>query len=417
MSSLPFQFPAQVATKVATVPARAERAEVWLFSALLLSSLGVVCLNNPALTGGWQLALFVFAMVVGLRPSAAIPLRTAVPLIAVSAIPVWGTVLMLLHRVAYPYASLLATLQWAVLPACMLLGVALFRSSNVRKLFFNAVAACAIVTTGLELFQLYLYGRYRVTFSGLPLISSNLYAELTELMLPIVLATSLRKGEHLWRGCGLVAIMVGTTIASGARMGSALVLLEIAAVLIFTRSRRGYLTLSWKLHAVPLLAMLLVAVGLEGTSLLSQKLFRDHMFEGRNEITQSAEEMISTHPVTGYGLGSFAIVYPKFSHVERDYFVNHVHNDYLELIAETGFVGLALWALAIVVALPAVIRAPWAFGVIAILIHSGTDFPLYRLPVVALLAMVLAAALSRFFAENKAASSSVGIEITSTEVV
>ncbi len=402
MSSLPFQLPAQqVATRATTVSARAERAEVWLFSALLLSSLGVVCLNNAALTGGWQLALFLFAMVIGLRPSAAISLRTAIPLIAASAIPVWGSALMLMHRVAYPYASVLGTLHWAVLPACMLLGVAIFRSSSVRKLFFNAVAGCAIVTTGLELFQLYLYGRYRVTFSGLPLISSNLYAELTELMLPIVLATSLRKGEHLWRGCGLVAVMVGTTIASGARMGSTLVLLEIAAVLIFTRSRRGYMKLSWKLHAVPLISMLIVAIGLEGTSLLSQKLFRDHMFEGRGEITQSAEAMIATHPVTGYGLGSFSVVYPKFSKLQSEYFVNHVHNDYLEILSESGFVGLALWAVAIAACFPAVLRAPWAFGVVAIMIHSGTDFPLYRLPVVALLAMVLAAALSRFTPRKK----------------
>jgi O-antigen ligase len=384
-----------VSSKAATLPAKAERVEIWLFSALLLSSLGVVCLNNPAITGTWQLALFAFAMVVGLRPTAAIPLRMAVPLIAASAMPVWGTVLMLLHRAAYPYASLVATLQWAVLPAAMLLGMALFRSPTIRRLFFHAVAGCAIATTALELFQLYLYGRYRVTFSGLPLISSNLYAELTELMLPIVLATSLRKGEHLWRGCGLVAFMAGTTIAAGARMGSALVLIEIAAVLLFTRRRRGYLQLSWKLHAIPLLSMLVIAIGLEGSSLLSQKLFRDHMFEGRSEISISAEKMIAAHPITGYGLGSFAVVYPKYANFESTYFVNHVHDDYLEILAETGVVGLLLWGVTLAFALPAVLRAPWAFGILAILIHSGTDFPLYRLPVVALLAMVLAAALSR----------------------
>ena len=395
MMSMPLHLASKAADKTAVIPARAERVEIWLFTALLLSSLGVVCLNRPSVTGGWQLALFVFAMVVGLRPTGAIPFRIAAPLIAAAAIPAWGTVLLLSHHVAYPYASLLATMQWAVLPACMLLGAALFRSGMVRRMFFRAITGCAIAVTALELFQLYLYGRYKVTFSGLPLISSNLYAELTELMLPVVLARSLRKGEHLWRGCGLVAFMAGTTIASGARMGSALVLLEIAAVLLFTRSRRGYLQLSWKLHAIPLLSMLVIAVGLEGTSLLSQKLFRDHMFEGRDEISASTRQMIASHPMTGYGLGSFAVVYPKYAHFQSEYFVNHAHDDYLEIFAESGIVGILLWCLTLAFALPAVIRAPWAFGVIAIAIHSSTDFPMYRIPVIALLAMLIAAALSR----------------------
>ena len=397
MSSYPFQLPARRISLAKTValPARAERVEIWLFTGLLLTSLGVVCLNSPPVTGIWQVALFVFAIVVALRPGGNIPLRLAVPLIAVSAIPAWGTVLLLTHHVAYPYASLVATIQWAVLPACLVLGAALLRSGLVRRLFFRAIGGTAIVVTGLELFQLYVYGRYRVTFSGFPLISSNLYAELAELMAPVVLATSLRKGEHLWRGCGLVAFMAGTTIASGARMGSALILAEIFAVLWFTRSRSGYLRLSWKLHAIPLVSMLVLAIGLEGTSLLSQKLFRDHMFEGRSEISRSAREMIAVHPVTGYGLGSFAVVYPAFAHVQSRYYINHVHNDYLEILADSGIVGLAFWFTALAFVLPAVIRAPWSFGVVAILIHSGTDFPLYRLPVIALMAMLMAAAVSR----------------------
>ncbi len=397
MSSYPFRLPTQhtLAIKPAILPARTERVEVWLFTALLLLGLGVVCLNSPPLTGIWQLLLFVFAMIVALRPGAAISRQAAFPLLAASSIPVWGAIELLLHRVAYPYASLVATIQWSVLPACLLLGLALFRSGLVRRLFFHALAGTAAAITALELFQLFLYGRYRVTFSGLPLISSNLYAELAELMLPVVLATSLRKGEHLWRGCGLVAFMAGTTIASGARMGSTLVLLEIGAVLLFTRSRPGYLKLSWKLHAIPLVSMLVIAIGLEGTSLLSQRLFSDHMFQGRSEVSRSAEDMIAVHPVLGYGLGSFPVVYPQFTHLDTRYYINHVHNDYLEILAESGVVGLGLWGLTLAFALPAVARAPWAFGVLAILIHSSTDFPLYRSPVVALFAMLIAAALSR----------------------
>ena len=381
--------------KPVRLPALAERIEIWTMAGLLLLSVGVVCLNTVWATSMWQTLLFVLTIVAAFRMSSAVSGRAALPLLAACCIPLWGTVQMLLGTAAYRYATLLATMGWAVIPACMLLGLALFQSRLGRDAFLRCLWTVSVVMVAVELFQLFVLGRFTVTSTGLPLMSSNFYAELAELLLPVVLVTALRKGERLWLGCGLAALMAGTTFAAGARAGSALIVLEIVAIFAVTRSKSGYEKLSWKQHGIPMATLLLLAVGLLGASNLAEHLKEVNPFTERNEVAQSSLEMIRARPVTGYGLGSFAVVYPQFSHFETAYYINHAHNDYLELTASGGVVALAFWILLLACTLPAAARTPWAFGVFGILLHSFTDFPLYRLPVAALFAMLLAAANGR----------------------
>ena len=56
------------------------------------------------------------------------------------------------------------------------------------------------------------------------------------------------------------------------------------------------------------------------------------------------------YPISGAGLGTLVAVYPKFETFYDEHIVDHLHNDYVELIAEMGaiggFCGLAfLWIL------------------------------------------------------------------------
>ncbi|MBE7443796.1 MAG: O-antigen ligase family protein [Planctomycetia bacterium] len=60
-------------------------------------------------------------------------------------------------------------------------------------------------------------------------------------------------------------------------------------------------------------------------------------------------QAVKDFPIFGSGLGVFPYIYPQYDTVTRytqRNFVNHAHNDYLELLLETGAVGLAivLWA-------------------------------------------------------------------------
>jgi O-antigen ligase len=50
-------------------------------------------------------------------------------------------------------------------------------------------------------------------------------------------------------------------------------------------------------------------------------------------------------PILGWGLGTFITVYPQFRSFYTNLFVNAAHNDYLQVLVETGLLGFAaiLW--------------------------------------------------------------------------
>ena len=52
--------------------------------------------------------------------------------------------------------------------------------------------------------------------------------------------------------------------------------------------------------------------------------------------------MFSHRPVWGWGLGTFPIVYPSYRSFYTNLFVNEAHNDYAQLLVETGLLGFAL---------------------------------------------------------------------------
>jgi putative inorganic carbon (hco3(-)) transporter len=65
---------------------------------------------------------------------------------------------------------------------------------------------------------------------------------------------------------------------------------------------------------------------------------------------QAAWGMLHNHPLLGVGIGNYAAVYPEYALPRWDDPLGHAHNYYLNVAAETGFVGLAaylvLWAAA-----------------------------------------------------------------------
>jgi O-antigen ligase len=105
----------------------------------------------------------------------------------------------------------------------------------------------------------------------------------------------------------------------------------------------------------------------------------------------------------GSGLGTFRPVYRLYENhdtIERTY-VNHAHNDYLELALETGIAGIALlmlflawWGSAAWRAWRAPDSAPFAraasIASAALLIHSSVEFPLRSVALSAVFAVCLA---------------------------
>jgi len=119
--------------------------------------------------------------------------------------------------------------------------------------------------------------------------------------------------------------------------------------------------------------------------------------------------LVSQYGAWGSGLGSFVTAYAAIETLNSvtPNYINHAHNDYLELLIETGLVGLAVLAifiLAILVRLVGVARGKQAFGVfgapaaLALLlvgIHSFVDYPLRTPAMTVIFALLLALFFSK----------------------
>jgi len=117
-----------------------------------------------------------------------------------------------------------------------------------------------------------------------------------------------------------------------------------------------------------------------------------------------AVKMLEDYPLFGTGAGTFYTAFTRYRGHDIPDFYDHVHNDYIQFLAETGLVGLALalglpaFALALAVLALARRRDPLArgfafavlMGLCSIGIHSAVDFNL-QIPANALAFMVLLA--------------------------
>jgi hypothetical protein len=109
-------------------------------------------------------------------------------------------------------------------------------------------------------------------------------------------------------------------------------------------------------------------------------------------------------PLVGQGLGVYEDALPRFKTVAGELRIQHAENDYLELLAEEGGLGLALALLAVALGLTRTVAGlrrqddrllrglglGATAGIVALLVHSAFDFNL-RIPSNALLFAFLAA--------------------------
>jgi O-antigen ligase len=123
---------------------------------------------------------------------------------------------------------------------------------------------------------------------------------------------------------------------------------------------------------------------------------------GRLAIWKQASGILRNYPALGTGLGTFGIAFRRYQTTSLDFFVDHAHNDYLEVAADTGILGAALLFIPIMGLLVKMImsygEARSAYrrsvllacigGTAALLIHSATDFNL-QIPANALLFAVV----------------------------
>lgn len=126
--------------------------------------------------------------------------------------------------------------------------------------------------------------------------------------------------------------------------------------------------------------------------------------ELRDDVARQALPLIGERPLTGHGAGSFEAVFPRQAGEDIRLHFDHAHNDYLQFAVEYGLLGTLPLAAFVLLALWRALQALWrrestyrsgvgfgaAMGIIALLVHSGTDFNL-QIPANAATLVVLCA--------------------------
>jgi O-antigen ligase len=115
-----------------------------------------------------------------------------------------------------------------------------------------------------------------------------------------------------------------------------------------------------------------------------------HISELRLEIWKDSRNIIKDFPLTGTGFGSFLNIYPKYRTISGNAVADHAHNDYIEVLSEGGipafflcmcFLTILFYKSYRVFLRRREIYSVYLFiaavsGMLAILIHSFTDFNL-----------------------------------------
>src|ERR1017187_4722546 len=229
---------------------------------------------------------------------------------------------IVLRRSAYSYITKYEALQYVSYGIVLLIGAECVREESARKIFalvmivfgvgYAFFALAQELTANGKIFWVYspqfhgaIYGSY---------VNHDHYAGLMEMLVPIPFVLSM---GHLLSGgkralVGSCAVlMAGTIFLSGSRGGMLAFVIEMVLFAALTLGKRRS----------PRIALGSVAVCVFILALLI---------------------FLAKGPVWGWGLETYPTVYPSYRSFYTNLFINEAHNDYAQLLVETGLLGFGL---------------------------------------------------------------------------
>jgi O-antigen ligase len=316
-----------------------------------------------------------------------------------------GLAQLLLRATPYLFLTRVELLKLAAYLLIFFLSTQVFRERrDLSNLAWFLILLCFSVSL-LGIVQHFtsdakIYGFRTLTAGGDPFgpfVNRNHFAGFVELTLPAGLALLIFRGlrRDMIPLTGLLTIVpVGAMLLSGSRGGIVSFAFEVAVLALLARLRKGpegprLVALAIVgFAALALVAWLGAGRAIERFSTLHKG---DVSLARRGAMVRGAAHIFFDHPLKGTGLRSLVVVFPRYEIAYDGYVVDHVHNDYMELLAEMGILGglcgLAfLWILfrdarkSFIAEQGHFSRALHAAGITAVcglLVHSLVDFNLH----------------------------------------
>lgn len=270
-----------------------------------------------------------------------------------------------------------------------------------------------------------------------PFVNHNHFAGYLEMLAPVPVALILTRAARSETALlyGFAAVMMGiATVVSLSRGGMVSLLAGLMFVVflglrpvMFKDELTNSLRFPFFLSRIAAAAVIVIAIGVgvlwvggdsvirrvekgrltaqvaqDGSPAAGQETF----YRSRGWIWRDTLGMIRANWMMGVGLGAYQTAYPIYSERDGSLLVGQAHNDYLQIMAECGVVGIATVIGFIYLVIRETLRAirrrdpllaglalGAGGGVFAMLVHSLFDFNL-QLPSNALLFLVLTAVVS-----------------------
>lgn len=243
-----------------------------------------------------------------------------------------------------------------------------------------------------------------------PFVNRNHFAGCMELLIPIGLAMVAQRAMRrqqmplvIW----LAVVPMGALVLSASRAGIGAFGVELVALIFLLAISGGeHKQLAIGIVVVGLALALVAWLGL-GPILarFSTVTSQEVSVSRRIDLARGGLRIFRDHPIIGTGLGTTISVFPKYEREFDGKVIDHLHDDHLEMLAETGIVGGLCWLAFILCILwfgyqrftqthDPLLRAMHLgalVGCVGLMVHGFLDFNLH-IPSNALLFYVLSAA-------------------------
>ena len=287
------------------------------------------------------------------------------------------------------------------------------KTLNYLAVFAGILSAIAILQRFTSPDKIYWVYKTPSVFFG-PYLDRNHYAGLMEMIFPVIFSlfllykpsvsyssirarivdvfSQIRTSEHILFGLSslLIALSVFLSLSRG---GIISICVSAGFCFLMITLKQGIRPAGST--ALLLSILLLVSVGWFGWKPIFSEF--EKIRDGQGEITENrpiywkdSVNAFKNFPVTGSGMGTFGDIYPRFQSKSFAPRLTHAHNDYLEFLVNGGMVGFLLFFGFFTTIFYKTYkmflkrREPYSnfiyigsiSGMIAILIHSMTDFNL-----------------------------------------
>jgi O-antigen ligase len=319
--------------------------------------------------------------------------------VLVAPIGAWGFVQIALHRTLLPDLTLDSSIVWALSAGAFILGSLILRERGPRHLFLELLLWSLTVLAAVAMLQN--YGTPERVFGIFPaeqgvtgtFLSRNQFAALMELAAPVSLWYMLDRNPLPGGLC--YAMILAATFTAASRAGVVLVLAELMVFLgglLFARRREAKAFLPVFAGLAVLVA---VAAMIAGTDQIRARFDEKNPYRVRRELLDSTLKLIAERPWSGYGIGTWRVVYPRAATFDMAVLANEAHNDWAQWTSDGGIpFSLLMAALVVWIAKPS-IQSIWGLGVLSVMVHSYVDYPI-REPALSFLWFALAGAVSQF---------------------